>query len=206
LSPVVAGLNGGGGGVGDGGGRTVGTAFALELPGVPGAPGAPGCSGRGGRRLVGGERPGVGAGALSGHQPHCPAAGTEEDRGGPTVAARMPGDTTPPRRTGVMSSAVGVQVLRGRIIKSSLAPGPRVWGGDRSRVRSCVSSCQWRPVGPDIPEHAFARGTSPHPSAAGLSRMRPSGTRFMLLGDTPACLSEDVRLHHFSPPNLQRTR
>jgi hypothetical protein len=92
LSPVVAGLNGGGGGVGDGGGRTVGTAFAPELPGVPGAPG---CSGRGGRRLVGGERPGVGAGALSGHQPHCPAAGTEEDRGGPTVAARMPGDTTP---------------------------------------------------------------------------------------------------------------
>jgi hypothetical protein len=39
---------------------------------------------------------GSGAWALSGHQPHCPAAGTEEDRGGPTVAARMPGDTAPP--------------------------------------------------------------------------------------------------------------
>jgi hypothetical protein len=34
--------------------------------------------------------------SLSGHQPHCPAAGTEEDRGRPTVAARMPGDTAPP--------------------------------------------------------------------------------------------------------------
>jgi hypothetical protein len=57
LSPVVVGLNGGGGNVGGGGGRTVGTALA---PGLSGVPGTPGCSGRGGRRLVGGERPGVG--------------------------------------------------------------------------------------------------------------------------------------------------
>jgi hypothetical protein len=78
------------------------------------------------------------------------------------------------------SLAVGVQVLRDRVILpwDSLAPGPRVWGGDRSRVRDWVSSCRWRPVGPDIPEHAFPRGCSSHPSAAGLSGMRPSGTRW----------------------------
>jgi hypothetical protein len=42
-----------------------------------------------------------------------------------------------------------------------------------------ASGCQWRPVGPDIPEYAFPRGCSPHPSAAGLSGMRPSGTRWI---------------------------
>jgi hypothetical protein len=42
-----------------------------------------------------------------------------------------------------------------------------------------ASGCQWRAVGPDIPEYAFPRGCSPHPSAAGLSGMRPSGTRWI---------------------------
>jgi hypothetical protein len=37
-----------------------------------------------------------GTGTPSGQQPHCPAAGAEKDRGGPAVAARMPGDTAPP--------------------------------------------------------------------------------------------------------------
>jgi hypothetical protein len=64
----------------------------------------------------------------------------------------------------------------------SLAPGPRVWGGDRSRVHGCVSSCQWRPVWPDIPEHAFPRGCSPHPSAAGLGADAEPVLAILLLG------------------------
>jgi hypothetical protein len=84
---VVAGLNGGGGDVGAGGGHTVGTALAPGLPGVRGAP-----AGEAGGSWEGSGR-GSGAGALSGDQPHYPAAGAEEDRGGPTVAVRMPGDS-----------------------------------------------------------------------------------------------------------------
>jgi hypothetical protein len=92
---------------------------------------------------VGGHRLGSGAGALSGHQPHCPAAGTEEDRGGSTVAARMPGNTAPPAqglralesstsvsvrsgagaRAGAKSLAGTVEVPR----SSSLGPLGRVW-------------------------------------------------------------------------------
>jgi hypothetical protein len=54
------------------------------------------CSFRGCRELREGGDRGSRAGALSGQQPNCPAAGAEEDCGGSAVAARVPGDAAPP--------------------------------------------------------------------------------------------------------------
>jgi hypothetical protein len=54
------------------------------------------CSFRGCRELREGGGRGSRAGALSGQQPNCPAAGAKEDCGGSAVAARVPGDAAPP--------------------------------------------------------------------------------------------------------------
>jgi hypothetical protein len=126
---------------------------------------------------VGGHRLGSGAGALSGHQPHCPAAGTEEDRGGSTVAARMPGNTAPPAqglralesstsvsvrsgagaRAGAKSLAGTVEVPR----SSSLGPLGRV-GSCAGRVTAAVWGAGGRAggLGSGLPADARAASTS----------------------------------------------
>jgi hypothetical protein len=60
------------------------------------------------------------------------------------------------------------------------------------RVCGRVSGCQWRPIGPDIPEHAFPRGCSPHSSAAGLSGMGSGKCENVLVARVSVGLADRV--------------
>jgi hypothetical protein len=62
--------------------------------------------------------------------------------------------------------------------------------GGGSRVCGRASGCQWRPIGPDIPEHAFPRGRSPHPSA---DRVRGDRRRSLHSGNSDRRSADRLR-------------
>jgi hypothetical protein len=68
-------------------------------------------------------------------------------------------------------------------------PGSAAVGGG-FRVCGRASGCQWRPIGPDIPEHAFPRGRSPHPSA---DRVRGDRRRSLHSGNSDRRSADRLR-------------
>jgi hypothetical protein len=62
--------------------------------------------------------------------------------------------------------------------------------GGGFRVCGRASGCQWRPIGPDIPEHAFPRGRSPHPSA---DRVRGDRRRSLHSGNSDRRSADSLR-------------